>query len=198
MRRGKPCPIVALLALFMLAAVPPALSAGVVGDPAQPAALPAALLAAYNQGGRDITIAPGTYMLPDMRRNSIEWTAWSNATIHAQGVTIIFADADHRPVLLNRCHNILIEGATLQFAGISFTQGRVKALGTDAKGKYCDWQIDAGYPTNIRPAKSTFNVIDRQTRLLKVGTGDCDAREAESLGPGLFRLRHPLRRRGGR
>ena len=115
---------------------------------------------------------------------------WSNAAIHAQGVTIIFADAEHRPLLFNRCTNVLIEGATLQFAGISFTQGRVKAVGRDAKGDYCDWQIDAGYPANIRPGESTFNVIDRHTRLLKVGTGDCGTREAESLGPGHYRLRH--------
>ena len=76
----------------------------------------------------------------------------------------------------------------MQFAGISFTQGRIKAVGTDAKGKYWDWQIDAGYPTNIRSAKTGINVIDGKTRLLKVGTGDCGARAAESLGPGLFRL----------
>jgi hypothetical protein len=160
-----------------------------VGDPARAAALPAALLEAYHQGARQITIAPGTYQLPAAARNSIQWNGWSNAVIHAEGVTIIFEDADRRPVLLNRCGNVLIEGATLQFAGISYTQGRVKALGADAKGKYCDWQIDAGYPTNIRPVKSTFNVIDRQTRLLKPWTGDCGAKEAEVLGPGFFRLR---------
>ncbi|MGO9108272.1 MAG: right-handed parallel beta-helix repeat-containing protein [Thermoguttaceae bacterium] len=167
----------------------PARAARVVGDPAQSAALPAALLTAYQQGARDLTIAPGTYKLPNADRNGIQLVGWHDATIHAIGVTIIFEDAAHRPVLLKGCSNVLLEGATLQFAGISFTQGRIKAIGADAKGKYCDWQIDAGYPTNIRPNRSTFNVIDRQTRLLKVGTGDCDAREAEALGAGLIRLR---------
>ncbi|MGA2035817.1 MAG: right-handed parallel beta-helix repeat-containing protein, partial [Thermoguttaceae bacterium] len=95
----------------------------------------------------------------------------------------------HRPVLLKGCSNVLIEGATLQFAGISCTQGRVKAIGADAKGNYFDWQIDAGYPTDIDPIKSTYNVIDRHTRLLKAGAGDCGAKQAEPLGPGLFRLR---------
>ena len=66
--------------------------------------LPAALLAAYNQGGRDLTIAPGTYILPATRRNSIELTGWSNAAIHAKGVTIIFADADHRPRVAQPLH----------------------------------------------------------------------------------------------
>jgi hypothetical protein len=43
-------------------------------------------------------------------------------------------------------------GATLQFAGISFTLGRIKAIGTDARGKYWDMQIDAGYPTKFDQA----------------------------------------------
>ncbi len=154
----------------------------------QPAALPAALLTAYNQGARDITIAPGTYQLPASRRNDIELTDWNNATIRAQGVTIIFEDTAHRPLMLNRCSNVLVEGATLQFAGIPWTQGRIKAVGTDAKGKYWDWQIDAGYPTKFDQA--WYNVIDGKTRLLKVGTGDCGAKGAGSLGPGLFRLRN--------
>ena len=60
MRRGKPRLIVALLVLFVLAAVPPAPMPELsVIPPNRP--LPAALLAAYNRGGRDITIAPGTY-----------------------------------------------------------------------------------------------------------------------------------------
>ncbi len=191
---------VGLSALLVLAAVPPAPGAEAapvaflpgpitVGNPAQSAALPAALLAAYNQGARDLTITPGTYQLPAAGKDSIALIGWRDAAIHARDVTIIFAEAAHRPVLLKDCTNVLIEGATLQFAGIACTQGRVKAIGADAKGKYCDWQIDAGYPTNIDPAKSTYNVIDRQTRLLKVSTGDCGAQAAEVLGPGLYRLR---------
>ena len=170
-----------------LASAAPAQGQITVGNPAQPAALPAALLTAYNRGARDITIAPGTYQLPASRRNDIELTDWNNATIRAQGVTIIFEDTAHRPLMLNRCSNVLVEGATLQFAGIPWTQGRIKAVGTDAKGKYWDWQIDAGYPTKFDQA--WYNVIDGKTRLLKVGTGDCGAKGAGSLGPGLFRLR---------
>lgn len=206
MRHNNTFPVVAgLSALLVLAGLsaacgagdPPAVAAGTaapqgpitVGDPTQPAALPAALLAAYRQGARDLTIAPGTYKLPATHRDSIELANWSEATIHAHGVTIIFEESGHRPLLLKGCTKVLIEGGTLQFAGISCTQGRVKALGTDAKGKFCDWQIDAGYPTNIDPVKSTYNVIDRQTRLLKVGTGDSGAQQADVLGPGRFRLR---------
>ena len=160
-----------------------------MGDPARPAELPAALAEAYRQGAREFTITPGTYRLPATGRESIALRGWSDAAIHAKDVTVIFEETEHRPVLLQGCANVSIEGATLQFAGISFTQGRIKAIGKDGDGAYCDWQIDAGYPTNIDPVKSTYNVIDRQTRLLKVGTGDCGVKAVEQLGPGLFRLR---------
>jgi|GEM_PF-375685 len=183
-------------ALLTLLLVPPALSAPAVpvpsitvGDPVQATSLPAALVTAYDHGARDLTIAPGTYQLPAGPKHCIELAGWSNCAIHAKAVTIIFAETNRRPLLLNRCNNVLLEGATLQFAGIPYTQGRVKALGSDAQGKYCDWQIDAGYPTNMVVNKSTFNVVDRQTRLFKPGTGDSDAGEAECRGTGLFRLR---------
>lgn len=168
-----------------------------VGDPAHPEALPAALANAYESGARDLTILPGVYNLPATGRNGIELTGWKDAAIHAPGVTLIFADPGHRPLLLNRCENVLLEGATLQFSGISFTQGRIQNLGEDARGKFIDWQIDAGYPRDVDPVKSTYNTIDRQTRLLKPGAGDAGAREAEALGPGLFRLRGLHGRLGG-
>lgn len=159
-----------------------------VGDPAQPAELPAAILAAYNNGSKDITIKPGTYTLPASGRN-IELLGWNDAAIHAKGVTIIFENTRNRPVLFKGCTNVQLDGAILQFAGISYTQGRIKAMGEDSKGKYVDWQIDAGYTTDITPAKTTYNVINQKTRLLRVGTGDSGAKESETMGNGLFRLR---------
>ena len=189
----------ALLAILVAAACPAAETPGpvTVGDPARPAALPAALAAAYQQGARELTIAPGVYKLPAAGKDGIQLSGWSDATIHAAGVTIIFEEAAHRPVMLKDCTGVRIEGATLQFARLAYTQGRIKARGADAKGAYCDWLIDAGYPTDIDPVKSNYNVIDHHTRLLKPGTGDCAAKEAERRGPGLFRLRQVYGLLGG-
>ena len=181
--------IVQSLLVLGLSSVQGAEPGGSVGNPARPATLAEDLAAAYKRGIRDLTIAPGTYRLPATGKESIALIGWHDATIHAKDVTVIFDETAHRPLLLLRCDNVTIEGATLQFAGISCTQGRVKAIGTDAKGPYYDWQIDAGYPTDIDPAKCTYDVIDAKTRLIKVGTGDAGVKEAERLGPGLFRLR---------
>lgn len=165
------------------------LSSSAVGDPREPAALPAAILSAYEVGERDITINPGTYVLPDTGSNSIELNDWSDATIHCKDVTLIFEGWRHRPIQLKGCSNVTLQDATLQFAVLSYTQGRIKAIGTDTKGRYVDWQIDAGYPTNIDPEKASYNVLDQHTRLLKVGTGDSESKQVESLGVGFFRLR---------
>jgi hypothetical protein len=160
----------------------------VVGDPTKGGDLPAAILNAYANGARDITIALGTYRIPPTGKCAISLERWTNTTIHAKKVTLIFEEITQRPIRLNRCDNVTVEGATLLFAEPSFTQGRVEAIGEDAQGKYLDWQIDAGYPV-FDPVKSMLDVVDQNTRLLKVGTGDTGCQSAELLGTGLYRLR---------
>ena len=113
---------------------------------------------------------------------------WINTVIRAARVTIIFEELPKTPITLNRCDHVTLEGATLLFAEPSFTQGRITAVGQDDRGKYFDWQIDAGYPI-FDPSKSCFDVVDQHTRLLKFGTGDLGCEKAESPGKGLFRLR---------
>jgi hypothetical protein len=159
----------------------------VIGDPAHPADLPSAIANAYTSGARDITIAQGTYQIPNTGRSVIVLQHWKDATIHAHGVTIVFEGMNEIPFSLNDCENITVEGATLSYAKPWFTQGRIKEIVQDAGGKDIDWQIDAGYPI-FDPAKCCFDVVDQHTRLLKPGTGDTGCQSAESIGPGLFRL----------
>lgn len=163
-------------------------ASAVIGDPTKGADLPSAILNAYAKGARDITIASGTYWIPSTGKCAIVMEQWKDAAIHARGVTIIFEELSQRPIRLNHCDNVTLEGATLRFAEPSFTQGRVKALGEDGQGKYLDWQIDAGYPV-FDPVKSFLDVVDQHTRLLKAGTGDIDCASTKSLGNGCFRLR---------
>jgi hypothetical protein len=160
----------------------------VIGDPAAGAELPGAILHAYASGAREITIAPGTYRIPPTGKCALELRNWNHAAIHAAGVTIIFAELGQRPIRLNRCDGVTLEGATLRFAEPSFTQGRVQAICEDAQGKYLDWQVDAGYPV-FDPRKSCLDVADQNTRLIKTGTGDFDCQSTESLGKGCYRLR---------
>jgi len=161
-----------------------------IGDPQHPADLAAALTDAYRGGDRDITIAPGTYDLPGTGKDTIALDQWADAKVHAANVTLIFQDCSfqRRPIHFIRCKNVTFEGATLRLAVPAATQGRVKAIGSDEAGNYCDWQVDAGYSDKINPVKSTLDVVDQHTRLLKVRTGDFSPASSDALGSGLFRL----------
>lgn len=189
MRRIFSVPAVALL-LALPGTTMAETAHATVGDPAAPAKLPASLVDAYQKGARDISIAPGTYILPSTGQASIELVAWKDAVIHADAVTIVFEELAHRPVELVRCEKVTLEGATLRYAKPAFTQGRIKAIGKDKKGAtYVDWQIDAGYPVDVDASRFCTDVVDQTTRLLRVGTGDVGCASSEQLGPGLFRLR---------
>ena len=165
--------------------------AGTVGDPQHPDLLAASLADAYSHGDRDITIAPGTYDLPSAGKDTIAFDRWTDTKVHARRVTLIFQDLTwaHRPVHFNRCKNVAFDGAILRLAVPAATQGRVVALDSDATGKFCDYQVDTGYKSDIDPVKCTFDVVDQHSRVLKPGTGDFSPQSAEPLGPGRFRLR---------
>ncbi len=160
----------------------------VIGDPTHGAVLPEALTNIYQRGARDITIAPGTYRIPKIGKDAIVLNDWTNTVIHARQVTLIFEELSKTPITLNRCDHVTLEGSTLRFSEPSFTQGRIVAVGHDDRGKYFDWQIDAGYPI-FDAGKSCFDVMDHATRLLKSGTGDMGCEKAEPLGRDCFRLR---------
>jgi hypothetical protein len=162
-----------------------------VGDPQHPADLPQAIEQAHAQGAADITITPGVYDLPPMHQSAtILLKQWSDATIHAKDVTLIFEDVDHCPVLLADCTRVTWDGGTLLFVHPSYTQGRIKAISSDAQGDYCDWQIDAGYITDFDLAQGVFNVVDQKTRRLKVDTSDWFPDRRERLGPDSFRVHY--------
>ena len=154
-----------------------------VGDPQHPADLPAALVAAHTAGAADITIAPGVYDLP----STISLSRWSDTVIHANGVTLVFGDPSHTPVVFEGCTRVTWDGGTIRYAHPAFTQGRIIAIASDANGPYLDWQIDAGYATEFERGRD-LNIVDQKTRLLKVGTTDWTPKAIDALTPGRFRL----------
>jgi Right handed beta helix region len=162
-----------------------------IGDPQQPANLPQAIVQAHAAGANDITIAPGTYDLPAGGHGAIVLSQWRDATIHADGVTLIFEDVSSRPVTLQDCARVTWDGGLLRFSRPAFTQGRIVQMGSDTAGKWCDWQIDDGYPTN-NDAVTAYDIVDPQTRQLKTNTGDWTPQSSKPTGDRLFRLSYPL------
>lgn len=69
-----------LFALAVLALFARSSPAATIGDPQHPADLQAALSDAYRAGDRDITISPGTYVLPATSKDTIFLDRWREAT----------------------------------------------------------------------------------------------------------------------
>lgn len=159
-----------------------------VGNPEKPADLPRALAETYSGGAREIVIRPGTYLLPGTGKDTLLFERWQDARISAAGVTLIFEELNHRPVRFDRCSNVTFKGAVLRFVSHACSQGRITAAGADRDGPYCDWQIDAGYPSELARLGKTLNLVDQKTRLIKAGTSDIGYKAIAPLGPGLYRL----------
>ncbi len=125
------------------------------------------------------------------QQDTISLRGWQNAVIHANGVTLIFEEVEHRPVFMENGDNVTWQGGILRFVHPAFTQGRITAISSDAAGDYCDLQIDAGYSPEFNLNTTPFDIVDHATRLLKVNTSDWAPASHEQTGPGLFRLHYP-------
>ncbi len=164
-----------------------------VGDPSKPAALGAAVQAAYDAGARKIIIRPGTYLVPSSDNDVILLSNWQDATVSAYGATIV-TDQQKWPTAafhLQHCTNVSVEGPLLSQTHVTVYQGKVSAVGTDSSGEfYCDWSPDAGYPQmRLESGKGPeINVIDAHTRRLKMGLGDYYNVKWQSQGGDAFRL----------
>jgi len=167
-----------------------------VGDPQKPEALSQALLDAHARGASDITLAAGTYDIPRNPGARIAFGGWSDTTIHATGVTLVFEDLEHAGVFFHACRHVTWDGGTLRFAQPAFTQGRVESITPDADGITCTWRLDAGYPTKLQDG-CWLNVVDPATRRLKIGVGDQGAGRIEQPSPGIVLLHYPAGHKPG-
>ena len=165
-----------------------------VGNPKTPETLPREIENAYENGARLIVIRPGVYLLPKLEHTVFMLQGWRDATLSAYGVTLILQDpeAGHDLFDLQGCANVTLKGVVLSQNEVTFYQGRVIGMGHDLDGKaWCDWKPDQGYP--IPPENATqfpggANIVDRRTRMLKLGNGDFWSPAMETIGDGVFRI----------
>ena len=180
------------LALWCALALPHIARAVTIGDPAQPQLLPAQIADAYKNGERQITIAPGTYLLPHGDHDVFHLTGWKNAVISAPNVTLISSEFawNRNLFVLDHCENVTLQGATLSQSTLSFIQGTISFVGKNAAGReVVNWKPDAGYPTPAEgESKIDCFIAQRATKRLKPGVGDFWGRPQQSLGDGTFQI----------
>ena len=169
------------------------MQAATVGNPADPAGLPAAIQSAYAAGSRKIVLTPGKYTLPGgTDRASLTIRNLKNAEVDAYKVELAMTDLKDCVVFEN-CQNVVFRGATVHYAVPHTGQGKILALGSDTEGNYYDVQLDAGYPQDA-DFKGAY-IIDPVTRHFKPGNSDMTAKSVTPLdvpgltAPGKVRLR---------
>ena len=177
-----------------------------VGDPAWPHLLVGEFQAALTAGYSTITIAPGTYLLPDLPNytSSFPISGKSNLTILADNVVLLVGK--QRTFSLSACANVTLRGVTIRARYPSFTQGRIQSKGTNPDGTaYARWRISDGYPATFATdetyaststrfrADSSFNAVNQTTRTIDLATGDNYDCIVTDEGGGVWKVDFPAR-----
>ena len=135
-------------------------------------------------GATEIVIPPGVYRgapIPGAK-NHLELNGVNNLVIRAEGVTLICTDLT-RALTLRKCRQVTLQGLTIDYDPLPFTQGDIVAV--DPQAGWLDVKIHAGYPLR---AQARIDVVDRQTRFRKVGTPFMWGTKAEVRPEGIVRI----------
>lgn len=145
--------VTAVLIAVLVFATP---TACICGEDALPTAL---LKEAIAREQSRVVIPSGVYRMPP----GIVIADAKDLQIIADGVTFVFTRLS-RGIEFERCTNVSLQGLTIDYDPLPFTQGRVIASAKD--GSWVDVKLDAGYP---HVAYSRIDVCDPATRTRKRG-----------------------------
>ncbi|HEY0074124.1 MAG TPA: right-handed parallel beta-helix repeat-containing protein [Abditibacteriaceae bacterium] len=151
---------------------------------AQPADFRPLVQKALQNGEKRIVIPPGVYRLVPIAGQGAIWTL-SNARdveIVADNVTLTGTKLT-LGLTLNRCRNVTLQGLTLDYDPLPFTQGTVVAVAENKDS--IDIQIHDGYP---RQPYARIDLVDPQTRFRKKGMPFLWGTKAALIAPDTVRI----------
>lgn len=139
---------------------------------------------AVKRGDAKVVIPRGTYRLAPAEGSKAVWslTGVHDIEIEANGVTLV-ATKLTRAVGLHACRNVTIQGLTVDYDPLPFTQGEVAAVAEDKS--WIDVKLHAGYP---RQPYSRIDVVDPVTRYRKKGMPFLWGTRAEMKGEDTVRV----------
>lgn len=134
-----------------------------------------------------VVIPPGIYRLAPDAGGKVVWPLKNvhNLAIIADGVTLV-STVLTRAIDLDHCENVTLQGFTLDYDPLPFTQGTVVAVAED-KG-WVDVKIHTGYP--VQPY-SRVDVVDPRTRFRKKGMPFLWGTKAALVGADTVRITLP-------
>ena len=137
-----------------------------------------------HNGEKRIVIAPGVYRLAPEAGQNIIWALrdLKDVEIIANGVTLIGTKLT-RAVALENCQRVTLQGLTVDYDPLPFTQGTVIAAAPDKS--WIEIQIHDGYP---RQPYARIDIVDSQTRYRKKGMPFLWGTKAEMVAPNVVRV----------
>ena len=142
---------------------------------------------ALARGEKRVVIPPGAYRLAPQPSGGEFWSlsGLKDVEIIADGVTLVGTKL-MRALSLYRCSGVTLQGLTVDYDPLPFTQGEVITVGAD--GNSIDVKLHQGYP---RKAYSRLDVVDPQTRYRKKGMPFLWGTKAELIGEDVVRVSLP-------
>jgi hypothetical protein len=142
--------------------------------------------AALQRGEKRIVIPPGTYRLGPQGGGEL-WLIQGarDVEIIADGVTLVGTKL-MRAIGLHRCSGLTLQGLTVDYDPLPFTQGEV--IATAADNGSIDVKLHAGYP---RKPYSRIDVVDPETHYRKKGMPFLWGTKAEMVAVDVVRVRLP-------
>lgn len=143
---------------------------------------------------REVVIPPGTYRLPAPAAEAgahLRLADASDLRIVADGVTLVVPDPAKPSLMIERCRNVELRGATFLRPQMIHSQGAVAAV--DAGRRWLDIRVAAGYPQELDDPQRfgripVVNLFEPGPRRWKAGVPDLYVARHERLEPGLFRF----------
>jgi hypothetical protein len=158
---------------------------GSVADPLPDPGLQDLISEAIGTGARDLRIPPGTYAVKSSAHSNgslLNIDGADDLTIDATGVTIVGKELT-RAVNVVNSHDVTIQGLTVDYDPLPFTQGEVSAIAPDLG--WLDVTLDAGYP---RKAYSRISIYDPSTGFQKAGIDHLWGTTAAFVQPDVVRV----------
>ena len=147
----------------------------------------------FTRSGNTIRIPAGTYNVKSGYKKAfhIYLHGLKDVTIDATGVVFIFEDKFIDGLLVEKCANITIKGATFYYKQKIFTQGIITQVGLD----HVNFRLDDGYPEPVEIDDGNRNyimcgIVYGKNGVIKPGTVDLynSDNRVEPLSGGEYRL----------
>ncbi len=118
-------------------------------------------------GTSRIVIPPGTYRVKPRNREHLAFRDLSDVTIVADGVEMICTETT-RAITIDGCRNLTIQGLTIDYDPLPYTQGRIVELSDD--NTVHEIELFDGYPSADKVIDQKYEIFRPDTRTLRFGS----------------------------